>query len=891
MEAAASSIAKACGFADSPRPLGVSVHHLDTVFFQRVIDAGLTEGSSFYDIDRNVVRPTGKDVESPEDGKLGASYVNCLKGVDHVGPSTYMLSWAWKYSVADVVDTLVAYCNKNNLDRKRTYIWICCLCINQHRVVSSGGSGIFKLTAVNFEAEFRTRVLKIGHVLVMMTPWENPYYLQRLWCIFELLTAIINSVPVTIVMPPKEAGKMITEIVGEDGQGAERFFAALQHINIEAAGASCKRDKIRILKLVQSELGFYGTNVRISRHLREWIKETIKRTEVKILDDDKTTEGNSSVSLLRRATLLYRLGDYEGALDDLKASLEARESQAGRRNLEIAVIYELMGSVNAAKCRNDPTPDNNNRSLELQVKALKIREQILGPSHPLVAKSLNSLGYLHMIMGRYGMALACYQRCLSIRIDCLGRLDPDTAAAYLSKGHALKEQGKYSEAIHMCREAVLILEELRGSNHKETAAGFNSLGLVLAFAGYRTRSLAMLSKGLTIRRAVLGNVHLTTAESHGALAQTFLMFNELGRALEHRERSRAIQEKLLGRDHPEVASTYEGIAKVLMKAGCYAKAAKMYRGAHGIYFSSLGEYHVQTLKMKEMTSEALSQDRDITKKWFWCNIHKYIWFVPYCLLVYPCCLLVRGILRRLDAVYRYLNMKDFFVSLLRGHSGELDHEISLRTFELGRLFLRVSFCAFAFGVFASGVIGLVRLTQDDSPRRTETMLLPPMVWALYHLGEGIVFSCIWQQRRRQQKAIALQSMTLVDLENIEEVAAMPTYSEVRSRWRLPLWIASTGAVIALSACIDSATVTSSEFLAECYLMLLLLALYRFGRYLWKRWGKFCGHSVSNKDSFKVGLSERGSTIPLCELKEHWHSVVLKQENSQAECDGEVASSV
>jgi hypothetical protein len=46
-----------------------------------------------------------------------------------------MLSYSWGYSFGKIGSALMAYCKKEGLDQRTTYVWICCICINQHRVV------------------------------------------------------------------------------------------------------------------------------------------------------------------------------------------------------------------------------------------------------------------------------------------------------------------------------------------------------------------------------------------------------------------------------------------------------------------------------------------------------------------------------------------------------------------------------------------------------------------------------------------------------------------------------------------------------------------------------------------------------------------------------------
>jgi hypothetical protein len=87
------------------------------------------------------------------------------------------------------VDTLVSFCESHDKDPKRTYVWVCCLCVNQHRVVEqteSGQTGMMDTEALDFFTVFGERVTNIGTIIAMMAPWDSPTYLTRVWCIFEV---------------------------------------------------------------------------------------------------------------------------------------------------------------------------------------------------------------------------------------------------------------------------------------------------------------------------------------------------------------------------------------------------------------------------------------------------------------------------------------------------------------------------------------------------------------------------------------------------------------------------------------------------------------------------------------------------------------------------------
>ena len=99
-----------------------------------------------------------------------------------------MLSFASGNAIGDIVHTLVECCKMSKLDPKRTYDWISCLCINQHRYIEQTKSGV----SIPFN-EFRDVLYKqgegIGHVLVMLSPWNEPLCLSRIWSIITIYTA------------------------------------------------------------------------------------------------------------------------------------------------------------------------------------------------------------------------------------------------------------------------------------------------------------------------------------------------------------------------------------------------------------------------------------------------------------------------------------------------------------------------------------------------------------------------------------------------------------------------------------------------------------------------------------------------------------------------------
>ena len=164
-----------------------------------------------------------------------------------------MISYTWGNSVNDIVSVLNTYCKKNKKDPKRLYIWICCLCNNQHRVVEDRKNGK-DIPFEEFREVFGSKIERIGEVIALFSPWDDVLYLKRVWCIYELYTASTSdSCTLTIEMPQstKDNLKEFLMISNDGNAVANKIFEVLGNTSIEDAKASVQSDKENILKLVR----------------------------------------------------------------------------------------------------------------------------------------------------------------------------------------------------------------------------------------------------------------------------------------------------------------------------------------------------------------------------------------------------------------------------------------------------------------------------------------------------------------------------------------------------------------------------------------------------------------------------------------------------------------
>lgn len=224
----------------------LSVKFLSTQFLQ---DVTVSVDDKVYDIEPRL-RQLGKNTVCPRDQRMGAAYVDVATDAN-AGTANFMLSYTWGYRVHDIVASLVSFCERTGRRTEDVRVWICCLCVNQHRVKEMQAAGD-KISFEAFASTFHGKVVKIGHVLSMLTPWDSPLYITRLWCIFELAMATEDpDVTITFVLPGDQEEKFEASLVQGSGLvSMSKIFENLGNVRVETAKASYDEDRRNILKKV-----------------------------------------------------------------------------------------------------------------------------------------------------------------------------------------------------------------------------------------------------------------------------------------------------------------------------------------------------------------------------------------------------------------------------------------------------------------------------------------------------------------------------------------------------------------------------------------------------------------------------------------------------------------
>ena len=93
---------------------------------------------------------------------------------------------------------------------------MCAFCLNQHGINGlARGDAIDPSepeAAARLAQGFYDRVVGIGRILPMLEPWDDPGYVKRAWCVFELFTAVTKRLEIDIILSAFETERFRTAI-------------------------------------------------------------------------------------------------------------------------------------------------------------------------------------------------------------------------------------------------------------------------------------------------------------------------------------------------------------------------------------------------------------------------------------------------------------------------------------------------------------------------------------------------------------------------------------------------------------------------------------------------------------------------------------------------------
>jgi len=299
------------------------------------------------------------------------------------------------------------------------------------------------------------------------------------------------------------------------------------------------------------------------------------------LAEDLETQGDLFDVLSR---VHQSLGMYPEALDLASRTLSIRREALGYEHPMTAESLNRVGDVLRLKGRFREAEASHREALALQ-------RTLFGDRHESVAASLNLLGEVLRQRGSYAEAEGFHREALAMRRFLLGGEHADVASSLNDLAEAVRRQHRFHEAVALHREALALRRALFGEVHPDVAASFNNVGIALGQSGDFEGAERYHREALVLQRTLFGDRHPAVAATLNGLGIVLARMGDLESAERHYRESLALRRALFDDDHPNIAGSLYNLGLVLREKGDHGEAEESFRQALAVWRQVHGEQH------------------------------------------------------------------------------------------------------------------------------------------------------------------------------------------------------------------------------------------------------------------------------------------------------------
>jgi tetratricopeptide (TPR) repeat protein len=220
---------------------------------------------------------------------------------------------------------------------------------------------------------------------------------------------------------------------------------------------------------------------------------------------------------------------------------------------------------------------------QMYERALRGKEEALGPTHTSTLDTVNNLGNLYADQGKLDKAEQMYERALQGKKEAFGPTHTSTLNTVNNLGNLYANQGKLDKAEQMYEQALRGMEEALGPTHTSTLQTVNNLGNLYADQGKLDKAEQMYERALQGKKEALGPTHTSTLNTVNNLGNLYADQGKLGEAEQMYERALRGYEEALGEERVQqympALNTLENIGHLYAHRGETAKAYATYARA------------------------------------------------------------------------------------------------------------------------------------------------------------------------------------------------------------------------------------------------------------------------------------------------------------------------
>ncbi len=439
----------------------------------------------------------------------------------NVGIATVFISHACKQNFLQVVDAL----QNHFKDTPDVFVWFSSFSNNQHLTPN--------LPFEWFTGTFKSAIRDMGHTVMVLAPYNNPFPFTRAWCLFEIYSTVITESKFEVAMSEVERRNFVEDF----SYDVDLFKNMIATIDVKKSEAWVKEDLDRILE-VAKEVGLEELNLIVKEKIRDWASTTLHNHN-RILSCDGTVR-SSADALMAEAALLEQTGQYRASLDLYQQVLNifisvhgsSKHSDVGLVCGRMGILFQTLGELDKAH--------------EYLDKAIIIKRNE-DETHPDIGKMYNSKGAVYGQQGEYGKAMEYYQKAISLSPP-QGEADSSLGYIYENMAIMYSQQDDFKTALEYY-EMALPIKLAQGETHIELGHFYMNIATTYSCLRKFDEAHEYLNKALPICRT-MGETHESVGMIYATMGTTHSHQGEYATSLKYLQK--ALDIALLNGNNPRV---------------------------------------------------------------------------------------------------------------------------------------------------------------------------------------------------------------------------------------------------------------------------------------------------------------------------------------------------
>ena len=349
---------------------------------------------------------------------------------------------------------------------------------------------------------------------------KKVYHIFFALCLIFLYSEMINEVAIAITQ--NEANEMFKKISNYYKTGNYSEAAKLTDNILILLEIPLKRKTLNVANILNTFAEIYRLNGNFVK------SESLYKKAISI-QLESGGKGNIEYAkiLNNLATLYSTKGDIEKAEPLYKSAMVVVKNVKGEDHLEYAVSIQNLASVYLSLGETEEAEFFFKKALHI------LEKQTDNNAAFYVANIYNSLGYQHYNTGKFSEALKYFRKALELRKNIYGESHPFTAATLNNIASVYKSIGDFQSAINIYHNVISSFDFTIGKDHSDYATSLNNLAVIYhQFIKDYDRAEEYYMKCIKIKEKHYSNKHDDVIRIYENLGALYLESGKLKEAME-----------------------------------------------------------------------------------------------------------------------------------------------------------------------------------------------------------------------------------------------------------------------------------------------------------------------------------------------------------------------